>query len=427
MVCFRWRRPHSTAILALAATAVVGPAEARPGFCLPEYLYAAPGLECSVYFRNVFESDLPQNYVYRAHCGGEQNGVGTLQRQRWFWTPRKADAGREVKLALEAWNDDGLVAAATTTVRVAKLPKDTSRKFSVALFTASISNAHFQDQAYKDVIDAGWTNCIPVGSHKAKYKGADDLPLIPHDGYGGYTFDTFLTYYNITQEEYEHVQDEAERKQLLSLGTPAKDVEEWQKELMKSPLVKFRDGRKVLDVRGWIDRCCGGRPPDIVIIGLGMNGAYHLRGTIPELREQVKGACLYGAIRAEGFIDCLRKEMPDAQFVMMNEPLGCGQDAFGANFGLWVSEVEERRIAFAISHEYEAFVRERNDPKIAFLPFMHAIDLDNAFPTEEVPVHARSKQKVVRQCNAMHPTVEGGRQYGDAVAAWVLWWLGLGK
>ena len=406
-------------IVALMATASASEALAKPAFCLPKYLYAAPGLECNVYYRNVLESVAPQNYTVRA-----RGTKGRGDSDRWHWTPTKADAGKETTLILDAWNDDGCQAVATSIVRVASLPKDTSRTFSVALFFGSIVNSHFQDQAYKDVLEAGWTNCIPVGSRKATVKAAADLPLVPHDGFGGYTFSSFLTQYAVSEDEFAHVQDEAERKQLLSIGVPKKIVHDWQRGLLRSPLVQFRNGRKVVDVKHWVNTACGGRPPDLVIIGLGLNGTYGLRGSVQELRAMIPNAVIHGENNAEAFIRALRKEMPNAQFAFCNEPLGCGQDAFGENFGMWLSEMDERNLAFAISHEYERYVETCGDPKISFIPFMHAIDLANGFPTSEVPLNARSTRKVRRQTNAMHPTVDGGRQYGDAVAAWVLWWLG---
>ena len=214
---------------------------ARPSFFIPERVYAAPGLECCIYYKDVFDSVVPQNYAFQTYAAKGQSEVS-----RWCWTPSADDAGTSVDLVVNAWNDDGLVASVTTTVEVAAVPADPSRRLTLALFGDSLTNCKFHDRILADMLEAGYVNYTPVGSRRASYPG-----FAPHDGFGGYTCRSFLTHYRISEEEMANIQDEAEREQLKVLGTPEKIIRAWQRDLLRSPLVAFKTGaRRWMSLRG---------------------------------------------------------------------------------------------------------------------------------------------------------------------------------
>ena len=375
-----------------------------PAFYLPERLYAAPGLELNVYYTSIFDSVVPQNYAYQAYCG-----KGRSELRRWTFTPTPADAGKTFELVVNAWNDDGLVAAATSTVEVAAAPHDPKRRVTLALLGDSLTNSMFQDQIYRDMIAAGYSGYTPVGLRKSELPGG-----VPHDGYGGFTFSTFLTRYTVSDEEVAHVQDAAEREQLKALGMPVKIIHAWQRALLRSPLVKFEDGRKSVDIPRWLGRINGGKVPDIVLVELGVNSVFDFRGEIPELRERIRKGLM---VEADGFFRRLREDMPDATYLLCTLPVGASQDGFAANYGANWNEVQHRKIIFALNREYDAYVKAKNDPKLLLLPVGHALDPVEGFVRAERPVSARSKQKVLMNVNAVHPSDVGGFQMGDAIAA----------
>ena len=112
----------------------------------------------------------------------------------------------------------------------------------------------------------------------------------------------------------------------------------------------------------------------------------------------------------------LRKHAPNAKIGVASGVCGCAQDGFGANYNCYQSKYQYRRNILRYTRKIAALVKELNDPKLSFIPMHHNIDPENSFITGSFPVHARSKQKVVRLRNALHPSITGGYQLGDAIA-----------
>lgn len=376
----------------------------KPSFYLPERLYAAPGLELNVYFTSIFDSVVPQNFAYQAYCK-----KGRSELRRWTFTPTAADAGTTFELVVNAWSDDGLAAAVTSTVEVAAAPRDPKRKVTLALLGDSLTNSMFQDQIYRDMIAAGFAGYTPVGLRQSELPGG-----VPHDGYGGFSFTTFLTRYTVSDEEVAHVQDAAEREQLKALGMPVKIIHSWQRGLLRSPLVKFENGRKSVDIPRWLGKINGGKEPDIVLVELGVNSVFDFRGEASALHKRIREGLM---VEADRFFARLRQDMPNATYLLCTQPVGASQDGFAANYGASWNEVQHRKIIFALNREYDAYVKAKNDPKLRLLPVGHALDPVEGFIRAERPVSARSKRKVLMNVNAVHPSDVGGFQMGDAIAA----------
>lgn len=379
---------------------------ARPSFYLPERIYAAPGLELNVYFTDIFDSVVPQNYAYQAYCK-----KGRSELTRWCFTPTKEDAGKEYELVVNAWNDDGLVAAVTSQVKVAAAPTNPAKKVTLALLGDSLTNCGYQDQIFKVMREAGYTGYTPVGSR------APAPDRVKHDGYGGYSFDTFLTWYTVADEEFEHVQDAAEREQLKSLGVPVKVIYEWQRDLLRSPLVKFENGQKIVDIPRWLGKINDGKAPDIVLIELGGNSVFSYRGEQDELRARIRRDVLS---QAERFLSRLRQDMPDALYLLCTQPVGTTQDGFAENYGSAWNEVQHRKIVFALNREFDAWVKGKDDSRLLLLPLGHAVDPVDGFIFQKQKASARSEREVSRAVNAVHPSAIGGYQMGDAIAAMLM-------
>lgn len=167
--------------LLAVVVALAMPACAMPEFWLPEHIYAAPGLECNVYFGETFFSVTPWNYAIQASAE-----KGRSQVERWTYTPADEDAGKSFQLVLNAWTDAGLAASATATVHVAAAPTRRKAKLTLALFSDSTTNCRWQDRLYAVMQERGFTGYTPVGARQS------ENPKVMYDGYGGYSFDSFL-------------------------------------------------------------------------------------------------------------------------------------------------------------------------------------------------------------------------------------------
>ena len=389
---------------------IAGGAGAAPSFTLPKRIYAAPGLECNVYYSSVFDSSVPQNYAFQTY-----SKKGRSYRERWCWTPGKGDAGKDVEIVVNAWNDSGLVATCTTTVCVAAAPVDRTRKLVLSTFAASSSNGGYPQYMMDVMREAGFTGYRMIGT-RCKNPALGEKAAW-YDGYGGFTCTSFLTRYKLSVEEYDNVHDAAEREQLKNLGMPEKIVNAWQKDLLRSPLVQFRNGKKVVDVGAWLKKVNDGEPADVVIISLGLNAVFWLKGEVPALRKQIRKEVMPGFGQ---LVAALRAEMPKAKFALTTHAVGCGQDGFAANYGAGWNEVQHRKIVTALNREIEAYAEgHRADGIVGCIPIHHGIDPVNSYHTVSVPANARSEIKIKRFDNAVHFGASGSRQVGDMLAAWL--------
>ena len=384
---------------------------AKPTFFLPEHLYAAPGVECNVYFSNIFESFTPGRYAYEALAK-----QGKSQVERWTWTPTEADAGTEVKLVINAWSDDAPVASVTTTVHVARAPQPGAdqRKITFALLAASLTNSRYQDRIMKDMRENGYPLFTPVGSRPSAEDRAKDPARAAHDGYGGFSFDSFLTRFAMTVDEIDNLQSEAEKEQLRKFGVKLDGGQKWRKSLLRSPLVAIRNGEKVLDVQGWLDRVNGGAAPNFIVIELGVNGTFGQReATLDDYIRDEQIA------KAKQLVAALRTVAPEAIIGICTEPVGCGQDGYGQNYAASISLIQGRRNIFRISRALKTWVESAGDPKLVLVPLAQSIDPVYGFIRTSAPANACTTEKKVRDHNALHPALAGGYQLGDAIYAWL--------
>lgn len=403
-----FQRKACVVLAAVLGTAAVWAAAEPDRFVVPERIYAAPGMECNVYFRNAILSAVPQNYAF--FC---QAKVGRSEERRWTWTPTAADAGKEFPVVFRAIDALGVAACRTVTVEVASAPVQREKKLTFALFAASLTNSGFPQFLLDDMRAAGFAGMRMVGSRtfpKTDRKGDD---LAGYDGYGGYTCKTFLTHYKVSESEYANVQDAAEREQLKALGLPEKIVHAWQLDLLRSPLVQFRDGKKVLDIQHWMDRYNGGKPVDFVLVSLGANGSFWYRGDFGKMRERIRREQIP---TFREFVAAFRAKMPGVRFAFTTETFGCGQDGYAANYGSGWNRHDIMRAMAALNCEIRRFCAEDGH---GFIPIGVGIDPDNCYPAKTTAANARTKKKVVRNTNALHMTDEGGAQLADEIAAWL--------
>ena len=373
---------------------------------LPQIIYAVPELESNIYFNNVIDSAIPGSYTVEVKCD-----AGTQGNSRWFWTPSPEDAGKEFSLELRVFNDLGLIASAKSKVVVAREQEVRTKKFTLALLADSGVNNRYPDHILELMRERGYTGYTPIGKHSG-----NGNPVVPggvaHDGYGGFEWNCFLDRWFYSSDELPLAQSEAEREQMISFGI--RDNLKTRTYLLRSPLLKLENGKKVLDIQGWLKAINQGNAPDFIIIQLGGNDMFTAEEE--NLNKRVKKVMA----NARKLISELKKHAPNAIFGIATGSCGCGQDGFGENYKCLQSGYQYRRNIQRYNTELAKLVKKLNDPKISLVPIHQAIDPEGSYIKKEYPIHARSKEKVMRFSNALHQSPEGGYQMGDAIACWII-------
>ena len=391
-----------------APPAKAAPISITPPFLklmLPEVIYAVPGIESNIYFENILDSANYNAYAIEVKCLRGTHGCS-----RWFWTPEKSDAGKSFDLEVRVFNDYGKVLSGKAKVVVAKEPADYKRSFTLALLAASGVNCHYPQHLLKVMRQAGFVNYTPVGNHagggRPVVKGG-----IAHDGYGGFSWGSFLNRWSYVAEELPQVQNEAEREQMRALGVS--NLPKSQAYRLRSPLLKIVNGKKVLDIPGWFKKINNGKAPDFIVIQLGGNDMFSAKADTLDARRQV------AINNARTLLAELRKHAPGTIIGVATSPCGCGQDGFGANYKSAQSKYQYRRNIHGYNKALTDFVKSLNDPGISIIPLHQCIDPEGSYMKGRYTVHARSKKVVLRDRNALHPGLEGGYQLGDAIYCWL--------
>ena len=381
-------------VLVLAACAA-----ARPSIDLPGEIYAVPGRETSVYYRNVTDAVRPEAYRVVAGCA-----VGADVGDRWSWKPGLRDAGRRERLVLTLCSDAGALSSATTTVVVARPPRERGQTLTLATLGDSLANCLYHDSLLGLMRANGFARYRPVGSRtggSAAPVGEIKEGFAPHDCYGGYTSHAFLNRYAFCEDEIDNTQAAAERDRLVKDGLLAPNASGWRRNLLKSPLVRVVGGRKVVDVQAWFDRINNGLPPDVILIELGSNDIF---GMNDDGRDSSGGDPLAVAeTNLVRLVDALRAAAPRALVGLVSVPPGGRQPAFAANYGCRRTDFTFRSSALAYSRMQRRLVASRGDPLLVTVPVHHDLDVATAYPEN----------------NALHLTRAGGDQMGKSLAAWL--------
>lgn len=381
-------------------TAVYMVVFAKPFLSPPSFVPAVPGKECAVYFRAVTDGMQPEIYSYRVSCP-----VGESDGSSWKWTPAASDAGRSVPLVLSLSAAGKVLSTATSCVQVAKMPLDKKRPLTLALLADSLTNCGYQDRLMEMMHAEGFEGYRPVGSrtgYSASPVGTFTPGKAAHDGYGGYTWKSFMTRYAFAVDEIDNLQSEAERQQLQKLGEKIPPGKEWRRHLLKSPLVKIENAEKKVDVRKWFGRINGGAAPDVIMVALGGNDIF-MRKSDGKFPNGTDVEAEIGA-NINRLLDTLRDAAPDALLAVATTPSGGVQKAFETNYGRLRKDYEYRSNSLFYARLLEKVVAARGDSRVVLVPLHHALDHLKAYPDN----------------NALHPTVEGGRMMGGALYAWIV-------
>ncbi len=366
--------------LALVAGSVPISAQETPkNMCrliLPAVVPAVVGQEVNIYFDNTVLVPDSRQLIFDVNCA-----KGMQQVERWTYVPQAADVG-DMPLSIDVRNgDNDIIASAKTIVRVA--PADSGAGKEARFLIVGDSLTHHS--VYPEQM---LTLCKAPGNPKLTLLGGHHEPGFSpenvHEGWGGWTFEKFVTFYTDRKE-------------------PGNS----------SPFTFMVNGKVTLDFKRWIKDKAEGKAPDFVTIELGCNDIFGSN-------EENQQATIDHAL---GFADILVANILSADpniklgLVMLTPPAGT-QDAFGNNYGCgqtrWQYLRNQHRFLEVMQQKYA----DREKERIYLIPTYLAVDPIHGYPTDITPVNARTTETITRLANGVHPSTVGYNQMGDSVYAW---------
>ena len=357
-------------------------------FFLPEKLYAVPGIECNIYFRNIFLAVNPANFVFDVTCK-----VGRNDLKRWRFTPAAADAGKTYPLSIKVYDKNGLAAEGQTTIHVAPADAGKGKAISILIVGDSLTNATvYPTRLHTLFKQDGNPKLTMIGSHRGS--GRQPVPGgVAHEGYGGWTWTAFMTRF----------QDESALKD----PTPVK------KFYAKSKFLTKKDGKVVFDLAQYLKKYNNGKTPDVITFQLGVNDVFGAdEASLPKRIQTILA-------NADKLIAAFRKEAPDALIGVGYVTPGANQDAFGTNYKCGQTAWGYYRNHFRLNQAMAKHFAKYNDPKLVMIPSNVGLDTENNFPVKKEAVNSQNKTVVSRQSNGVHPAPSGYNQIGDTYFAWL--------
>ena len=272
-----------------------------------------------------------------------------------------------------------------------------TRKITLAILGDSLTNCRYQDRLMRRMREAGYTGYTPVGTHTgfsaSDEKRADEAA---HDGFGGFTYGDFIRRFQFAEDELMNVQKEAEYEQMKRLGVAKVEKKDWRRVLLKSPLVRFGNGKKTVDVQAWLDNINGGKAPDFILIQLGNNGICSMTGDID---GRVRGGQLKDAAE---LLARLREKCPDAVYGFVSPfPGSDKEEDFARNYKGSITRDGARKSLSRFRELLRMWVESKNDPKVRFIDLWDKVD------------PARDYE------NALHFNSRGAEHVGDALFDWL--------
>lgn len=352
---------------------------------LPQVIYAVPGVECNIYFKNIFLAVNHDNFVFDVSCK-----IGSQQLKKWFFTPQDKDANKSYPLTIKVFDqNENLVAQAQTVIKIAPADAGKGKKVSILMIGDSLTNATvYPAQLHKLCQGQNNPALKMVGSHA----GGGKKVLangVAHEGYGGWKWQTFLTKYNPNAKG---------RYRYASCS----------KFLFPQP-----DGKLVFDLEKYFAKYSNGKKPDVVTFQLGVNDVFWGN------KDNIDKFCADILANADKLIAEFRKVLPNAIFGIGFVTQGADQDAFGHNYRCGQTSWGYYRNSMRLNQAMQKHFAKYNDPKLVMIPVSVSLDTENNFPARKIAVNSQNTNEVMRQNNGVHPAAAGYRQMGDVYYAWL--------
>ena len=365
-------KPEVKTVPAVKATSV-----SRQGqFFLPEHIYAVPGVESNIYWKNIFLAINYNNYFFDV-----DGAVGRNDQDRWRYTPKASEAGKSYPLTITVYNENGVVAKGSTTVHVTAADAGKGRNITLLMVGDSLTAADIFSGRVKSLFDKEkeGVKLTMIGSCTNK-----NLPGVANEGYGGWTWASFL-----------------------ALGAQSKFLQK-------------KNGVYEFDLKAYLEKYNNGKEPDFITFQLGVNDVF---GVTDALRKYKIAEVLENA---DTLLAKFRKEAPNAIIgVGFTTPSASSQDSFGIHYKNGQTVWGYMKNQFHLNQAMAVHFAEKmkKDKKLFLIPMQVNLDRDHNFPTMEEAINHGNSKKIIRQSNGVHPAHTGYYQMGDTLYAWLKYQL----
>ena len=342
---------------------------------LPSLWYGVPDVPVSLYYDNVILTENPDQYHFTIKCD-----IGTPETRRWTVTPTSADTGDHAMEVSVADAEGKVLETAKTTLRI--VDAKASRPLRLLIVGDSLTAATLYPNKIAALLNtpgnASWTM---LGTNRKPDSGSAG---VVHEGYGGWTWASFLRRYEPKPER-------------------SPDGKSWKKR--SSPFIYLENGKPELDIARYIKEECAQQPPDVVTFLLGINDCFRLKPSNPALVDPSINAVLDNA---DKLLAAFHSAAPQATLaVALTPPANARESGFEANYHGAYHRWEWKRIQHRLVQRMIERLGHRQSDGIYLVPVELNIDPVDGFPNN----------------NAVHPNLHGYTEIGCSFYAWLKAWM----
>lgn len=363
----------SRAFICFVLVAQCATAEERLQLTLPPLWFGVPNVPVSLYYDNVVLTQKPESYRFEVKCD-----IGSSDDRRWTVTPSVKDVGDHAMVVTVKDAKGRVMEEVKTLLRIAPRNAGSGRTLKLLIVGDSLTHASlYPNEIARLLNEPDNPKLTLLGTHKP----APAAPGVVHEGYGGWTWERFLTKWEPTSTNPEA-------------------------RFRSSPFL-FADanGKGKLDLARYFKERCNGQTPDVVTFLLGINDCFGAKvDDSTALEKHITGVL----DNAEKLITAFRSAAPQAVIAIgLTTPPNARQAAFKANYKDKYTRWGWKRIQHRLVQRMLERLGMREQERIFLVPT--ELNLD---PIDGYPVN-----------NGVHPNPAGYAQIGTSYYAWLKNWM----
>jgi len=158
--------------------------------------------------------------------------------------------------------------------------------------------------------------------------------------------------------------------------------------------------------------------PDYILVHLGINDTYLADDALTDAGIQAQWNLDYP--RITNFVSQVLAYNSSAKIgLMMTIPPAYEQFAFGDDYASGKTRYRQKRNQLLYAKYIQDSFTTYNADSVFVIPIYTALDTLHNFPTASYAPNVHNTNTIVRQSNALHPSMAGYNQIGDAAWAWL--------